>query len=315
MQYRKLGKWGLKVSVIGMGGWVSTGSESLDFKASRAILNFAIDQGVNFIDLADSYAGGEAETTFGKILKVNRRADLVISSKVYWPMSENINDRGLSRKHIMESIDASLRRLGTDYLDLYLCHMPDSDVPLEETVAAMDDLVRAGKILYWGTSNWNALEINAAMHVVAELRARPPIAEQSLYNLFERDVVEGALEDTLAAYGTGLIVWSALCRGILTGKYNDGIPEDSRAKAIDQPWFYEGITPERIAKTRQLTALAADLGLTTSTLALAWVLANPVVSSALTGATRVEQVKENIAAAHITLTPDVLAQIETIATG
>lgn len=314
MQYRKLGKWGLKVSVIGMGGWLTTGRESLDFKASRAILNFAIDQGVNFIDLADSYAGGEAETTFGKILKVNRRADLVISSKVYWPMSENVNDRGLSRKHIMESIDASLRRLGTDYLDLYLCHMPDSDVPLEETVAAMDDLVRAGKILYWGTSNWNALEINAAMHVVAEHRARPPIAEQSLYNLFERDVVEGALEETLAAYGTGLIVWSALCRGILTGKYNDGIPEDSRAKAIDQPWFYEGITPERITKTRQLTALAADLGLTTSTLALAWVLANPVVSSALTGATRVEQVKENIAAANITLTPDVLAQIETIAT-
>jgi voltage-dependent potassium channel beta subunit len=308
VQYRKLGSAGVKVSAIALGGWLTYG-DSVDDEVAEQCIRTAIERGVNFIDLADVYAGGRAEEVAGRAIKPFKRSNLVISSKVFWPMSDDVNDRGLSRKHIMESVHASLRRLGTDYLDIYFAHRFDHETPVEEVVRAMDDLVHQGKVLYWGTSAWSAAQIESAVGIARLHNAYPPQVEQPRYNMLDRHI-EAEIMPTAARYGIGLTVFSPLAQGILTGKYNNGIPADSRGGTTN--WLKRELTEENIAKVRQLTALATELGLTMSQLALAWILRRPEISSAITGATRPEQVLTNIKAAEVRLEPDVLARIEAI---
>jgi voltage-dependent potassium channel beta subunit len=308
VKYRRLGKAGTKVSVVGLGAWLTFGGSVGDKTAEESIYA-AVDSGVNFIDVADAYAGGEAERVVGKAIRNLNRNDLVISSKLYWPMSDNVNDRGLSRKHILASVEGSLRRLGTDYLDIYFCHRYDEETPLEETVRAMDDLVHQGKILYWGTSVWEPEQIGNAVEIARQFNAYPPQVEQPRYNLFDRHI-EPEIMPTCARYGIGLTVFSPLAQGLLTGKYNNGIPGDSRAETHE--WMADEITEGKLSKVRQLMSIAEELGVTSPQLALAWVLRRPEVSAVITGASRPEHVKNNVKAAEITLDADVLDRIDKI---
>ncbi len=313
MKYRRLGKAGIKVSEISLGAWLTFG-KSVDDAITQACIAAAVEHGVNFLDIADIYAKGEAEKAVGRAIRALglRRQDLVISSKVFWPMSDNINDRGLSRKHIMESVEQSLRRIGTDYLDLYFCHRFDPETPIEEVVRAMDDLIHQGKVLYWGTSVWSAAQIEAAVGTAKVLNAYLPQVEQPRYNMLHREI-EAEVMPTAAKHGIGLVVWSPLAQGVLTGKYNDGIPEGSRATYSD--WVKADLTEEKLAKVRLLTTLAEELGITMAQLALAWVLRRPEISSAITGATKVAHVLDNVKASEVELEPEVLERIEAILTG
>ncbi len=311
MQYRRLGQAGTKVSAISLGAWLTYG-ESVEFDTAAACIRTAVEHGINFIDTADVYARGRAEEVVGKVIKEFRRSDLVISSKVYWPMSDNVNDRGLSRKHIMESIHNTLRRLGTDYLDIYFCHRYDPETPLEEVIRAMDDLVHQGKIIYWGTSVWTAAQLENAVGLARQFNLYLPQVEQPRYNMLDRHI-EAEIMPTAAKYGIGLTVFSPLAQGILTGKYNEGIPEDSRAAKYE--WLKEHLTPDVLTKVRRLSELAREAGLTMAQMALAWVLRRPEISSAIIGASRPEQIVENVRAADITLTEDVLERIEAILEG
>ncbi|HHB90206.1 MAG TPA: aldo/keto reductase [Anaerolineae bacterium] len=308
MEYRKMGRTGLKLSEVSLGGWLTFGGQ-LDDETSFAILNKAVDLGVNFIDLADVYARGNAERVVGRWLKGKKRSDFVISSKVYWPMSDNVNDRGLSRKHIMESIEGSLKRLGVDYLDIYFCHRFDEETPVEEVVLAMTDLVRQGKILYWGTSVWEADQIEDAVELARHWLGYQPFVEQPRYNMLDRHI-EDAIMPMCAEKGLGLVVWSPLAQGVLTTKYLDGIPEGSRATYSH--WIKEDLTPENIERVKKLNALAGDLGLTMPQLALAWILRRPEISSVIVGASRPEQLEENVKASGVRLSDDVLEEIERI---
>ncbi len=311
MEYRRLGQYGLKVSEFSLGAWLTFGDQ-IDQETARKCMLAAYEAGVNFFDNADVYANGQAEIVMGKVIKELNRSDLVISSKVFWPTGPGPNDRGLSRKHILESVHKSLKRLETDYLDLYFCHRYDPEVPVEEVVRAMDDLVHQGKILYWGTSEWRGGQIAHAVGLARQWGLYPPAVEQPQYNMFTRDVVETELVEAVHQHGIGLVTWSPLASGILTGKYNDGIPAGTR---LDRhTWLREHLTPERVEKVRQLTDLARELGATTAQLALAWLLRLPEVSSVITGASRVEQVRENLKALDLKakLTPDVLERIEAI---
>lgn len=308
MEYRRLGKAGIKVSAVSLGAWLTFGG-SVDDSTAQDCIRTAVEHGVNFIDVADAYARGEAERVVGQVIKDYKRGDLVISSKLFWPMSDNVNDRGLSRKHIMESVEGSLRRLDTDYLDIYFCHRFDPETPLEETVRAMDDLVHQGKVLYWGTSFWEADQIDAAVEIARRFNAYPPQVEQPPYNMLDRHI-EPEIIPTCARNGMGLTVFSPLAQGILTGKYNDGTPEGSRADTAE--WLADDLTEENLDKVRRLTALAAELGITTAQLALAWILRRPEISCVITGATRPEHVVNNVQAAEIKLGEDTLARIETI---
>jgi voltage-dependent potassium channel beta subunit len=308
MEYRRLGQAGMKVSAVSLGAWLTYGG-SVEDKTARDCIRTAIEHGVNFIDVADAYARGEAERVVGQVIKDFKRSDLVISSKLFWPMSDNVNDRGLSRKHIMESVEGSLRRLDTDYLDIYFCHRFDPETPLEETVRAMDDLVHQGKVLYWGTSFWEAEQIDTAVEIARQFNTYRPQVEQPPYNMLDRHI-EPEIIPTCARHGMGLTVFSPLAQGILTGKYNDGIPEGSRADTVD--WLADDLTEENLSKARQLTTLAAELDITTAQLALAWILRRPEISCVIAGATRPEHVKHNVKAAEIALSEDTLARIETI---
>ena len=311
MKYRRLGKAGIKVSEIAIGGWLTYGG-SVEQKTTTRIMAEAIDQGVNFIDLSDIYSRGEAEKLCGRALKDFTRSDLVISSKLFWPMSDNINDRGLSRKHIFESIENSLKRLGTDYLDIYFCHRFDPETEIEETVRAMDDLIRQGKVLYWGTSVWEASQIEAAVSISEKYHCYRPQVEQPRYNLLDRSI-EDNIMPTCDRHGMGLVVWSPLAQGLLTGKYNDGIPAGSRGQTTE--WLNEDLTEDKLARIKKLSALASDLNLTTGTLALAWILRRPEISSVITGATRPEHIRINTAAAGIELSPETLEKIGNIFDG
>lgn len=310
MEYRKLGKAGVKLSVIGLGAWLTFG-EKVDYEATKESLSIAIENGVNFIDLADVYARGEAERVVGKAIKELgiRRQDLVISSKVYWPMSDNVNDRGLSRKHIMESIDGSLRRLGVDYLDIYFCHRYDPETSIEEVVRAMDDLVHQGKILYWGTSVWSAAQIESAVGTAVKYNAYPPQVEQPRYNMLDRHI-EPEIIPTCAKHGIGITVFSPLAQGILTGKYNSGIPAGSRATWSE--WIKNELTEENIEKVRKLTSLAKEIGITMSQLALAWILRKSEITSAIVGASKPDQLKETLKAGDIKLSNDTIEEVEKI---
>lgn len=313
MEYRKLGHSGLKISALALGAWLTYGHKGGEADAI-ATIHRAIDLGANYIDVADVYAEGRAETIVGKAIAGIKRSDLVVATKAFWPMSDNINDRGLSRKHLMESVEASLKRLGTDYIDLFFCHRFDPETPLGETVRAIDDLIHQGKILYWGTSMWKAANIDAGLEAVQSLGAYAPIAEQPLYNMLERDVVEGPLEEAVERHGMGLVVFSPLAQGVLTGKYNDGIPEGSRATTVDPEWFNKGLSAERLDKARKISEVARELGTTPGALAIAWVIKHPQVASAITGATSPAQVEQNFKALDVTLTDDVMARLREIIT-
>lgn len=311
MPYRRLGEAGIKVSALSLGGWTTFGSSVTDSATAAAILRAAYEAGVTFFDIADVYARGEAERVMGAVLRQFPRHELVISSKVFWPMSDDVNDRGLSRKHILESVDKSLKRIGTDYLDLYFCHRFDADTPLEETARAMDDLIRQGKVLYWGTSEWTGAQLRAA-HAVAERRnLSGPAVEQPQYNLLVRDKVEGDVRPAASELGMGLVVWSPLASGVLTGKYDDGIPPGTRLDRIE--WLRgSGLTDERRARVKRFGQLAADAGISRARLALAWTLAQPGVSSVITGATAPDQLTENLAALSVTLSDELRAGLDAI---
>jgi voltage-dependent potassium channel beta subunit len=308
MNYRRMGKSGLKVSEIALGGWLTFGG-SVDGKTTERIVRKAVDLGVNFIDIADIYARGKAEEVIGKAIKDITRSDLVISSKLFWPMSDNVNDRGLSRKHIMESIDSSLRRIGTDYLDIYFCHRFDPETEIEEVVRAMDDLIRQGKIVYWGTSVWTAEQIERAVGESRVWLAHQPAVEQPCYNMLDRSIEPDVLP-LCARHGIGVTVWSPLAQGILTGKYNDGAPANSRGAKTD--WLKSHLTPANIGKTRQLAGLAETLGLPLSRLALAWTLRRPEITCAITGATACEHIEENVMASDVKLSYETVRKIEDI---
>jgi voltage-dependent potassium channel beta subunit len=308
MEYRKLGQAGIKVSAVALGAWLTYGG-SVEDEIAAACIREAIEQGVNYIDGADVYARGQAERVVGRVIKDYKRSELVLSSKAFWPMSDDVNDRGLSRKHIMESVEGSLRRMDVDYLDLYFCHRFDPETPLEETVRAMDDLVRQGKVLYWGTSVWEAGQINAAVEIANRFNAYRPQVEQPRYNMLDRHI-EPDVMPTCARHGMGITVFSPLAQGLLTGKYNDGVPAGSRGGMTD--WLSGDLNEENLARARQLTALAGELGITPAQLALAWILRRPEISCVITGASRPEHVLDNVKAAEIELEQDVLARIETI---
>ena len=315
MHYRRLGKTGIKVSEISLGAWVTFGAQ-IDNARAIELVHSAYEQGVNFFDNADVYAKGRAEEVLGEAVKDLPREELVISSKVFFPTFEGPNGRGLSRKHITESVHASLNRLNLDYVDLYFCHRHDPDTTVEEVVQTMDILVRQGKILYWGTSEWDVLHLTQAIMFARANGLIPPVMEQSRYHLMHRSHVENDLAPLCQEFGIGLTAFSPLNNGILSGKYNDGIPEGSRASQEDLGWVLERITPAAVEKVRQLTDLAGELDATTAQMALAWVLRRKEVSSVITGATRLEQLDENLAAAEFTgqLSDDLLDKIDLIFT-
>jgi len=313
MHYRRLGHSGLKVSEISLGSWVTFGDQISEDQASK-LLHTAYEAGINFFDNADTYANGQAEVVMGAAIKDLPREALVISSKVFAQTMPGPNGRGLSRKHITESVHASLRRLGTEYLDIYFCHRFDPDTPIDEVVYTMDTLTRQGKILYWGTSEWRGFQIATAIKTAEQNHLAPPVVEQPQYNMFHRQRVESDLAPVCKEFGIGLTTFSPLYYGILSGKYADGIPEDSRADIDSYGWLRERITPERLTVVQLLSAVAKELGLTTAQLAIAWALRRKEISSVISGATKVEQLQENILAgdAAENLTDDVLERIEQI---
>lgn len=308
MKYRKLGKYGIKVSEISIGGWLTYGG-SVDTDMTKKIVRRAIELGINYIDIADIYARGESEKAIGAAIKGMTRSDLVVSSKVFWPMSDNPNDRGLSRKHIIESIDKSLQRIGTDYLDLYFCHRFDPEVEIEEVVRAMEQVVRQGKVLYWGTSVWESEQIDTAVAQALKFNGFIPAVEQPRYNMIDRHI-ESRILPTCEKHGMGLVVWSPLAQGLLTGKYNNGVPKGSRG--AETKWLQNDLNEDNLAKVKALATLAESHDVSIAQLALAWVLRRPQISSAITGATRVEQVEQNVAASDVTLDDETLDQIESI---
>ncbi len=318
MEYRHLGTSGLKVSALSLGSWITFGDQG-DETVVYECMKRAYDAGVNFFDTAEEYTDGKAETVLGKLIKKAgwKRSDLVISTKIFWG-GQGPNDRGLSRKHIVEGTHASLARLQMDYVDLLYCHRPDIHTPIEETVRAMSHLVDRGKAFYWGTSEWSGQQIREAHGIARREHLNPPTMEQPQYNMFYRDRVEKEYKSLYRDIGLGLTIYSPLACGLLTGKYNDGIPEGTRASIPAYQWlrnYFEGERAEQnIEKTRQLTALAADLGISTAQLALLWCLKNPNVSSVITGASKPDQVTENMRVLEEIdkLTPMVLDGIENI---
>jgi voltage-dependent potassium channel beta subunit len=308
MRYRRVGKTGLKVSEISLGAWLTYGA-SVESERAADIIRAAVDGGINFIDIADIYARGEAEKVVGQAIKSYQRSDLVLSSKVFWPMSDDVNNRGLSRKHIMESVEKTLRRVGTDYLDIYFCHRFDPETEVEETVRAMSDLVTQGKVLYWGTSVWEADQIERAVDSAGGWKAYLPSVEQPRYNMLDRHI-EDKIMPTCARHGMGLTVWSPLAQGLLTGKYSEGSPAESRG--AETTWLADDLTDINISKVGRLNHIARQLDITVGQLALAWILRRPEISCAITGATRVKQLKENVAASGVTLTADILESIEDV---
>lgn len=321
MDYRRLGKSGLPVSALSYGSWV-TFSNQMAVDAALEAMTLAYDSGVNFFDNAEIYALGKSETIMGEALKKAgwRRDSYIVSSKVFWGSvpDPKPTQRGLSRKHIVEACHQALDRLQVDYLDLYFCHRPDPTVPAEEIVRTMNDLIHQGKVLYWGTSEWPAQLIMEAYAVARQYNLIPPTMEQPEYNMFARERVEKEYDRLYETIGLGTTIWSPLASGILTGKYNDGIPEGSRATLDGYDWLRENIESEegqqQVEKARQLTKVAKDLGVPLARLALAWCLKNPNVSTVITGASRPSQVTDNLKALDLVpqLTDDVMARIEAI---
>ena len=314
MEYRTLGRSGLRVSAIGLGSWLTYGRRVEDDRA-HACLRAAYEAGVNFFDTADAYAGGEAEETLGRWLREVPRPSVVVATKVFFPTGDGPNDRGLSRKHILESCDASLRRLGLDYIDLYQCHRYDPSVPLDETLRALDDLVARGKVLHAGVSEWSADQIGDALRTGRRLGLRPLVSNQPQYSLLARRIEEAVLP-LCRREGLGQVVWSPLAGGALTGKYRPGeaAPSGSRGADDDDRRFMRAVLADEVleAVDRLRTEVAEPRGLSVAQVALAWILHQEGVASAIVGATRPEQVREDVAAAGIELEPETLGRIEAI---
>lgn len=313
MEYRNMGKSGLKLSVLSLGAWVTFGDQ-IDAKIASELIHRAYDAGINFFDNADVYANGKAEEVMGLAISDLPRESLVLSSKVFWRTMPGPNGKGLSRKHIMESCEASLRKMNLDYLDIYFCHRYDPETPLDEVVRAMDDLIRQGKVLYWGTSEWSAAQIAHACALARENGCYAPVVEQPQYSMLVRRKVEQDLVPAVDDFGFGMVTWSPLKFGLLSGKYNQGDPGDNTRLTREPEWMREVVTPERLETVRQLTALANDLGVTTAQLAIAWLLRVPQVSSVITGATRLTHLEDNLGAVEVVnqLTPEVLERIEQV---
>jgi voltage-dependent potassium channel beta subunit len=310
MKYRKLGGTGLKVSEISLGSWLTYGGYVERENAVNAIKT-AYDLGINFFDTANVYERGAAEELVGEALKAYPRDSYVLATKVFGQMGDGPNDRGLSRKHIIEQANASLKRLGHDYVDIYYCHRYDTETPLEETLRALDDLVRQGKVLYVGVSEWQASQMAEALGVADRYLLDRIVVNQPIYNMFER-YIEKEVIPLGERSGIGQVVFSPLAQGLLTGKYTSAsdIPEGSRAAKLE--WMRKGITDEKIAKVRKLEGIAGELDIAVGNLALAWILRKSNVASALVGASSPEQVTENAKASGIELGEDVLKRIEEI---
>lgn len=315
MNYRRLGRSGLKVSELSLGSWVTFGMQ-VDEKLGRECLAAAKDGGVNFFDNAEVYARGDSETIMGAAIKALKwpRLDYVISTKFFWGITEGPNAKNtLNRKYLRQAIEGSLKRLQLEYVDLVFCHRPDPETPIEETVWAMHDMIERGQALYWGTSEWPAQSIQAAHDFARRFHLHTPVMEQPQYNLFHRARVEQEYAPLYDAFGLGLTTWSPLASGLLTGKYRDGVPADSRAKVKGYSWLEEQVRdPAKLAAVAQLGPIADELGCTTAQLALAWCLTNPQVSTVITGASRPSQIIENLKAADVAarITPAIKARIE-----
>jgi aryl-alcohol dehydrogenase-like predicted oxidoreductase len=311
MQYRHLGSSGLMVSEMAFGNWITHAGQVAEDSAI-ACVNAALDAGITTFDTADIYAATKAEEVLGKALKGQRREGLEIFTKVYWPTGPGMNDRGLSRKHIMESCNGSLRRLGVDYIDLYQAHRYDYETPLEETLRAFDDLVRSGKVLYVGVSEWTAAQIEDAVRIAAQMGLDKIVSNQPQYSALYR-VIEAEVIPTSMSHGVGQIVWSPLAQGVLTGKYRPGQtpPPGSRATDSQGSNFIKRLMSDEILQAvARLQPIAADNGLSMAQLGLAWVLQNPAVSAAIIGATRPEQVADNVKASGVTLDGATMAAID-----
>ncbi len=320
MNYRRLGRAGIKVSELSFGSWVTYGNQ-MDTGLARECMAAAFDAGVNFFDNAEAYAGGKSEEIMGEVLKQMGwpRLQYLVSTKFFWGTQDGPNSRNtLNRKYLLNAIDASLKRLQLDYVDLAYCHRPDPNTPLEETVWAMHDMIRTGRALYWGTSEWSAAEIFKACEIAERHHLHKPVVEQPEYNLFHRKRVEQEYAHLYKDIGIGLTTWSPLASGLLTGKYKGGVPEGSRAALPRMAWLAEGLTDKtRNAVVAELEKLARDLGCSVAQLSIAWCVLNPNVSSVITGASRVEQVTENMKALDVVpkLTPEVVARIEKLVEG
>jgi len=313
MEYRKLGRAGIKLSELSFGSWITFGG-SLDLTAVKQCMRLAFESGVNFFDNAEAYASGASEMLMGEALRDYRREDLVISTKIFWG-GKGPNAGGLSWKHLVEGTRNSLRRLNLSYVDLLYCHRPDPETPIEETVRAMDYIVRSGLAFYWGTSEWSAEQIESAYLIAKEINAIPPTMEQPEYNLFHRDRVEREYLPLCEKKGLGLTTWSPLDSGILTGKYIAGIPKGTRLE--QHPELKSRLTPDKISQVRALAGIADELNCSLAQLAIAWCLKNPYVSSVITGATNPHQVAENMQAVFVKhqLNEECMGKIEAIVEG
>ncbi|GAA0932317.1 aldo/keto reductase family protein [Nonomuraea longicatena] len=312
MEFRHLGRSGLIVSEISYGNWITHGSQ-VEEDAAKKCVQAALDEGITTFDTADVYAETKAEEVLGRALKGQRREGLEIFTKVFWPTGPGKNDRGLSRKHITESIHGSLRRLQTDYVDLYQAHRFDYSTPLEETLKTFDDLVRQGKVLYVGVSEWSADEIARALKIADEMGFDRIVSNQPQYSMLWR-VIEPEIVPLSEKEGLGQIVWSPIAQGVLTGKYLPGRPPPSGSRATAELGFFiqDWLRDEVLTKVQELKPIAADLGLTMAQLAIAWVLQNPNVSSAIIGASRPEQVRDNVKAVGVKLDAEVMSRIDAV---
>ncbi len=322
MQYRRLGRSGLQVSTLSLGSWV-TYHNQVDTGQAVQMMSAAFDQGVNFFDNAEAYAGGRSETIMGDALKKLAwpRLNYIVSTKFFWGLDRSgdaINRKDtLNRKYLMQAMDGSLKRFGLDHIDLIYCHRPDPQTPVEETVRAMSDLITQGKALYWGTSEWSAADIRAAWEIAERHHLHKPVMEQPQYHLFHRQRVEQEYARLYEDIGLGLTTWSPLASGLLTGKYHSGVPEGSRGALASMAFLKDGLLDTaKNSAVAQLQPIAAELGASLAQLAVAWVAKNPRVSSVITGASNVDQLKANLGAMAVLdkLTPDVMARIDTITT-
>lgn len=319
MQYRRLGRAGLQVSVLSFGSWV-TFHKQIDDSIADELMGMAYDQGINFFDNAEVYALGESEKMMGRVLKKKKwdRTSYIVSSKAYfgWRGKENKpNQTGLSRKHLFEACNEALQRLQVDYLDLFFCHRPDTNVPIEEVVWTMNHLIQQGKVLYWGTSQWSAGEIMEAHRVAQQYGLIGPAMEQPQYNMFERFKMEQDYLPVFQNVGLGTTIWSPLAAGFLTGKYIDGIPEGSRLDIKGFDWLKERwLQEEKITKLKNLVALANEMNVSMASLAIAWTIKNPNVSTAILGATKKEQLTDNLKSLDVLpmLSPEIMERIEGI---
>jgi len=317
VKYRYLGRTGIQVSELSFGSWVTFHNQA-GVGSAVEMMSAAYDAGVNFFDNAEIYAGGKSEAVMGEALKKLkwRRGSYLISTKLFWGINESVNEKNtLNRKYLLESIRGSLERLQLEYVDLVYCHRPDPNTPIEETVWAMHNIIERGQALYWGTSEWAASEIVEAIQIAERRNLHKPVVEQPQYNMFEQGRLNGDYVRFYKAYGYGSTTWSPLASGLLTGKYQNGIPQDSRGGLKGYQWLHPKLTdPQNLAKVSALEPLAKKLGCSLSQLAIAWCLKNPFVSTVITGASRAAQVKENMKAADMAdaLTPEIMTAIDVI---